>query len=237
MQAGKSSSSDPVKIQIGEAWGVRPVTNSFFLILSLGHLGHLNCFRYGAPSHVQEYKEVRFNLSVDWFELIKSGKKSCEMRANSPWWASRLQGITHCSFARAYSKCVLPVKKVHSLSMISAAEVPQHGGPQPGSPAFSSLFKDSDEIFLIKFDPYSEEEIADMPDKKSQGALKALKENAGEHNLQDEEVMDAKELFRPKADRPARNPHYHQEMKLKEIQMPQCVELICPGCVVRFRGE
>eukprot|EP00438_Fugacium_kawagutii_P002423 Skav227972 [mRNA] locus=scaffold3773:2640:8668:- [translate_table: standard] len=145
------------------------------------------------------------------------------MRANTAYWASRLQGITHCSFGRAYSNTFLPAKKVNSVSTIPAEEVPQHGGPKPGTPAFGSLFKDSSEVFLVKFDPYSEEEVEGIPDKKSQGTLKSLKENAVDQELQEEEVMDPKQLFRPSADRPPRNPHYQQEMKLKEIQMPHNV--------------
>ena len=48
-----------------------------------------------------------FNLKKEWFEKIKSGKKTIEYREVKPYWTSRLRNATKCV---SYDPFDFPVK-------------------------------------------------------------------------------------------------------------------------------
>lgn len=50
---------------------------------------------------------VVFNLKKEWFEKIKSGKKTIEYREVKPYWTSRLKNTTKCV---SYEPFGFPVK-------------------------------------------------------------------------------------------------------------------------------
>lgn len=159
-------------------------------------------------------------LQHHYFDLVKSGKKCVEMRSNGPYWQSRVKGATHCSFSRAFSDTCLPPKKIDSVKVIPVEEVVKYGGPEPGTAKFKELFQDWTECMLIKFQPYTEEEVEGIPDKKSQATLASLKKQ-GRTDLKEMEVMDAAKLFQPDATREPYDPKKVAEWKLRDIQFPQ----------------
>ena len=164
-------------------------------------------------------KEVKFVLQVEYWEDIKSGIKTVEMRSKTAYWEKRLKNATHCSFQRAYSSKVLPKKKIDAIKVVPAEDAVKFGGPKPDTPKFAALFRGSTEIFVVHFQPYSEEEVENIPDKKTKAALESLRQQEN-LKLDDVEVMDPAELFKPDSSREPYDPHKLSKLKGREIQFP-----------------
>ena len=49
------------------------------------------------PAHT---KIMHVNLCVKYFDMIRTRRKTSEMRANVPFWRARLRKATHISFMR-----------------------------------------------------------------------------------------------------------------------------------------
>eukprot|EP00438_Fugacium_kawagutii_P022768 Skav229085 [mRNA] locus=scaffold2711:72876:81145:+ [translate_table: standard] len=165
-------------------------------------------------------KVVRFVLAIEYWEKIKSGTKSNELRSKTPFWDKRLENATHVSFARTYSDIVLPKKPIQSISIVPATDAEKFGGPKADTDKFKQLFKGSAEIYVIKFQPYTEEEVEGIPDKHSKALLESLQKD-GQQNLKHVEVLDPQELFKPDPKEMPPDPKAAQELKFKDVQLPQ----------------
>ena len=141
------------------------------------------------------------------------------MRSKTAYWEKRLKNATHCSFQRAYSSKVLPKKKIDAIKVVPAEDAVKFGGPKPDTPKFAALFRGSTEIFVVHFQPYSEEEVENIPDKKTKAALESLRQQEN-LKLDDVEVMDPAELFKPDSSREPYDPHKLSKLKGREIQFP-----------------
>ena len=59
--------------------------------------------RWREPRKDAQKKVVHFPMKAKWYDAIKNGTKTCELRAASNHWLTRVEGATHCSFTLGFS--------------------------------------------------------------------------------------------------------------------------------------
>ncbi|CAE7228962.1 unnamed protein product [Symbiodinium sp. CCMP2592] len=91
-------------------------------------------------------KKLWLNLTAEWYEKIKNGEKSVELRKATEHWAKRIRGASQAMVLRGYDKTTALPKKISKVEHLPRDRALDWGVPRE---SFDFLFGNESHIFVI----------------------------------------------------------------------------------------